>query len=261
MNIDILTHNSFWYALIMGFSIGSITAYIGSIMITKRMTLTAGALGHLTLPGMALALTYNFDISIGALIFLIIGISVIWFLETKTHLPFEALTAIVFTTSVATAFLFLPKEESYDALLGNISEVTLQTCIITLTISGIIFALTYYIFNRMILITISEDIAKASNIPVGRYNFIYLCCIALMIALAVRIVGGLMTSALVAIPASTSKNMSSNLISYSFISLFSGGFSCILGILVSQVFTIPVGSAIILSSAGLFTVSLFYKKI
>ena len=65
-------------------------------MVTKRMALMAGALGHLTMPGIALAMIYNFDVSLGALFFLFFGIILIWFFEQKTQLPAEALTAVVF---------------------------------------------------------------------------------------------------------------------------------------------------------------------
>ncbi len=260
MNTDILLLSNTWYALLIGAAVGSVAGYLGSLMGTKRMTLSAGAFGHLTLPGIALALRYHFDVSIGALLFLIAGVSIIWLLEKKTTIPIDSLTAIVFTSSVATAFLFLPHQETTAALLGNITEITALTCIITVLTSCAIFAISRYIFNRMILITISSDIALSKNIPVSKYNFIYLACIALMIALGVRIIGGLMTAALVAIPASTSRNISTELYQYAYISLVCGAISCVMGILISQMLAIPVGSSIILSSSFLFIISLLFKK-
>ncbi len=260
MNTDILLLNSTYSTLLIGAAVGSVAGYIGSLMVTKRMTLTAGALGHLTLPGVALALRYHFDVSIGAILFLIAGITLIWLLEKRTDTPIEALTAIVFTSSVAIAFLFLPDQGTETALLGNISQISLFTTILTCLASGLIFIISRYIYKNMILISLSKEIAQAKNIPVARYNFIYLVCIALMIALGVRIVGGLMTAALVAIPASTSRNMSTNLFQYTYLSLACGGFSCITGILLTQLTTIPVGSAIILTSSLLFIVSLIFKR-
>jgi ABC-type Mn2+/Zn2+ transport system permease subunit len=70
------------------------------------MALVAGPLGHLTLPGIALALIYGFDVSLGAFPFVILGIVLIWLFEMRTKLPMEALTAIVFSSGVALAFLF-----------------------------------------------------------------------------------------------------------------------------------------------------------
>ena len=113
------------YALGIGAAIGGVAAYIGSLMVTKRMALMAGALGHLTLPGIALALHFGFDITIGALLFLGFGIIAIWYLEQKTKLPTEAVTALVFASSLAVAFLFLPLEESHRVLLGDINAFSI----------------------------------------------------------------------------------------------------------------------------------------
>jgi ABC-type Mn2+/Zn2+ transport system permease subunit len=74
------------------------------------MAVVAGPLGHLALPGAALALVYGFSISLGAFPFVVGGILLIWLLEIRTKLQMEALTAIVFATGVAAAFLFLPIE-------------------------------------------------------------------------------------------------------------------------------------------------------
>jgi zinc transport system permease protein len=260
MNIDILLNISFFYALLIGATIGGVAAYIGTLMVTKRMTLMAGALGHLTLPGVALALNYGFDVSLGALIFLIIGIFLIWLLEKRTKLPVEALTAIVFTSSVAIAFLFLPEGKTVPALLGDISHLTFTICMFSLVISGIIFFIVHFIFKRMILISISRDIAQTRGINVSRYNFIYLTSIALIVALGVRIIGGLMTAAIIAIPASTSRNFSRNLTQNTFFSLLLGTISTMIGIFISTVSYIPVGSAIILSSTTFFILSLFLIK-
>jgi zinc transport system permease protein len=153
-------------------------------------------------------------------------------------------------------FLFLPEEKTQAALLGDISQITLRTCLITLTISCIAFLLTRAIFKQMILIIISPDIAQTRGINVARYNFVYLLCIALMVALGIRVIGGLMTAALVAIPASTSKNLSKSLSQYAYLSLFFGGISCLLGIVASLMLTIPVGSAIILANSFFFFLSL-----
>ena len=83
-------------ALILAGTIGAIAGYLGSLMLSKRMALMGGALGHLILPGVALALLYDFDVSIGAALFLAFGVLIIWLLEQKTRLHLEALTAVVF---------------------------------------------------------------------------------------------------------------------------------------------------------------------
>ena len=247
-------------ALILSMFVGGVAGYLGTLMLTKRMSLVGGPLGHLTLPGIALALVYGFDVSLGALAFLLVGIALIWLFEKKTRLPLEALTAVVFSSSLAVAFLFLPEDETVEALIGNISQITPAVVIITVLVSLIIFLVTRLIYRKMIFVSVSEDLAKSRGINVQRYNLIYLFCIAAVVALSVRIVGGLLTAALVAIPASTSKNLSGNLTQYSHLGLVLGGLAGAFGVLAFRFTNIPAGPAIIIISTIFFLLSILVKK-
>lgn len=247
-------------ALIIGISICGAAGYLGSLMITKRMSLVGDALGHLSLPGIALALIYGFDISIGALLFLSIGIALIWLFERRTKLPMETLTAIVMSSSLAIAFLFLPEEEAIKALIGDISRITIFDTLITICLSLIILVTTRKIYTSIIFASISEDMAKVSGLNISRLNVIYLVCIGLVVAIGVKVVGGLLVAALVAIPASTSKNLGKNLSQYSYGGLLLGSAAAILGILGYQATGIPAGPLIIMTSAVFFLVSLLIVK-
>ena len=111
--------SQFLLSLVVGIFIGGIAGYLGSLMLSRRMALVAGPLGHLTLPGIALALMYGFDVSLGAFPFVIFGIILIWLFEMRTKLPMEALTAVVFASGVAITFLFLPIEQAADLLRSS----------------------------------------------------------------------------------------------------------------------------------------------
>jgi ABC-type Mn2+/Zn2+ transport system permease subunit len=112
----------------------------------------------------------------------------------------------------------------------------------------------------MVLISISEDLAKVEGVNVEKYNLIYLACIAIIVSLGVRIVGGLMTAALVAIPACTSRNLTKNLSQYSFGGLILGSLSSFLGVLAFKFTLVPTGPSIILISTLFFIASLIFKK-
>lgn len=247
-------------ALIMSAFIGGVAGYLGTLMVTKRMALMGGALGHLTLPGIALALIYGFDVSLGALAFLAIGVILIWLLQQRTKIPPDALTGIVFSSSVAVAFLFLPKEEIEIALIGDISQITLPVVVIVSVLSLITFIIARAIYKKLVFISISEDLAKSEEVNIKKYNLIYLICIALVVALGVRVVGSLLTAALVAIPAGTSRNLSKNLTQYSYGGLIAGILAPILGILIFSFTGIPAGPLIIISSAAFFLISLIFKR-
>jgi zinc transport system permease protein len=250
----------FLLSLIAGIFIGGAAGYLGTLMLSKKMALVAGPLGHLTLPGVALALLYGFDISLGAFPFVILGIILIWLFEIRTKLPMEALTAVVFASGVAIAFLFLPIGQAETALVGDISKIgfwdTLTTCIFCL----FLFLLIKRIYFKITLINISEDLAKSEGIDVKKYNLLYLFSIAIIVALGVKVVGGLLTAALVAIPAATVRNLSKNLFQFSLGGTFLGVFSSFLGIILFKATGFPAGPLIILVSTSFFLISLILKK-
>ncbi len=247
-------------ALILAGTIGAIAGYIGTLMLSKRMTLMGGALGHLTLPGVALALLYDFDVSVGATLFLAFGVLIIWFLERKTRLHLEALTAVVFSASLSSAFLFLPEEEIDIALLGDVSQISGSIFIGSIVICLFLFAAVKVIYKDMVLIGISPDLAQTSGVNLTRSNIVFLVCIALTVALGVRIVGGLMTAALLAIPACTAKNISTNLAEYTLFSTVAGSLAGLIGVVVYAMTGVPAGPLIIIVSAVMFLMSVFKPR-
>lgn len=247
------------FSLIAGVFIGGTAGYLGTLMLSKRMALVAGPLGHLTLPGIALALLYGFDVSLGAFPFVILGILFIWFFERRTKLPMEALTAVVFAAGVSIAFLFLPIDQAETALVGDITNVSLEAVIINIVLCLLIFFTIKKIYSKMILINISEDIAKAEKINIAKCNLLYLMAIAIIVALGAKMVGGLLTAALVAIPAATSRNLSKNLFQFSLFGLLFGALSALLGILFFKITGLPTGPLIVMFATLFFLISVALK--
>ncbi len=248
------------YGLIAGISIGGVAGYLGSLMLQKRMSLAAGPLGHLAFPGVALAIIYGFDISLGAFPFIILGIVFIWLLENKTKIPTDALTAVVFASGVAVSFLFLPIQEAEEALVGNISSIGPLEATVSILLSVFVFGMIKMSIRKLTIISISEDLAQVEGINIKKYNFIFLLSIAIIVALGVKLVGALLTAALVSIPAATAKNVSWSMKSYASLSFFFGVLAPIFGIVLFELTGLPAGILIILTSASIFLVSLFFQK-
>jgi zinc transport system permease protein len=247
-------------SLIVGIFVGGAAGYLGTLMLSRRMALIAGPLGHLTLPGIALALIYSFDISLGAFPFVILGIVFIWLFEIRTKLPMEALTAVVFASGVAIAFLFLPIGQAEAALVGDISKVNLWDSAISVVLTGFLFLVITKIYPKMVLINISEDLAKSQGINVEKYNLVYLLLISVIVSLGVKIVGGLLTAALAAIPACSARNLSQNLFQYAFGAIVIGITSSSLGIFVSEFSGFPAGPLMILVNTVIFLISTIFKR-
>jgi len=255
--------NQFILSLISAVFIGGVAGYLGSLMITKRMGLVGGPLGHLALPGVALALVYHFNVFYGALLTIIIGGILIWLLEMKTKAPMEALAGLVFASGVALGFLILPFSEEHqleEALVGDITKISLPDTILAVILCTFIFIIIKEIYTKLMLTEISEDLAKTEEIDAKKYNFLYLACITLIVALTVKLVGGLLPVALLIIPALTSRNFSKSSFQYSFGALIFGTISAILGISLSQITNFPAGLLTIISGFLIFLISMIFKK-
>ncbi len=252
--------STFFFSLISGAFIGGAAGYLGTLMLSRRMALVAGPLGHLTLPGIALALLWGLDVSIGAFPFVILGVILIWVIEKKTGLPMEALTALVFASGVAIAFLFLPMEQAETALIGDISRATSGSTLLTVITSLAIVLTLRRVYPQLILGNISEELAIADGINVQWFNLLYLFLIAVIVALGVKMVGGLLTAALVAIPPCAARNIGRNLKQYTLGATIFGAGSATLGVVLSEVTGLPAGPLIILASTVVFLVTLGFAR-
>ncbi len=253
-------NNQFILSLITAVFIGGVAGYLGSLMLTKKMALVGGPLGHLALPGVALALVYHFNIFLGALLSIAIGAVIIWLLGIKTKLSLEALTGVVFAAGVALGFLILPLSRAKEALIGDITQINLIDFILAIILGIIVFLIIKKIYLKMILSGISEDLAKAEGVNVKKYNLIYLISIALIVALEVKIVGILFTVALLVVPASASRNFGKTLHQYSWGALIVGIISAVLGIFAFKLIKLPAGPLIILAGTFIFLISLIFSK-
>jgi ABC-type Mn2+/Zn2+ transport system permease subunit len=255
-----MIENQFFYSLVTAIFVGGAAGYLGTLMVTKRMALVGDALGHVALPGVALALTYNLSVEIGAFASLFIGVVLIWMFKGKTEIHMETLTGVVFAVSLALAFLIIPSEDIETALIGDITKISITEAFISVFLVIIVFFVIKKIFSEMILSTMSEDLALSRKINVRKYDLIYLLAIGIIVALGIKIVGSLLVGALVVIPAAASRNFSRNLFQYSYGGMLIGAASCILGVVIFKIVGFGAGPFAVLSSAVIFLTSVFFKQ-
>src|SRR3989344_5740068 len=113
-------------SLLVGAIVGGASAYLGSVMVLKRLALVWDALSHVALPGIGIALTYGINPFLGAFAALAIGILFIWRIEKQTAIPTEAIVGLVFSVSLAVGILITPEPELLEALFGDISKVRIS---------------------------------------------------------------------------------------------------------------------------------------
>jgi len=248
------------FSLISGIFISGVAGYLGTLMLSKKMSVVAGPLAHLAFPGVALALIFGFNISLGVFPFVILGAILIWLLEERTKLPLENLAAIIFASGVGTALLFLPINKAEEALIGSIEKITPWKTFIVIILSLLVFYVIKRLYQKMMLMNVYEDLAVIEGINIKLYNLLYLLSIAVVVALGVYLVGGLITAALIAIPAASAKNISKGLRSYKMWAIVLGIISAIAGIFIARLAQLPTGPMVVVSSVVLFLISVIFRR-
>ncbi len=250
---------SFFTILITGIFVGMVAGLLGSLMLSRKMTIVVDPLSHLALPGITLALIFGKNVSLGAFLFLFFGTSLIWLLEKKTKLPTETIIAILFSVSLAITLLFLEEEELHQALIGDISKIGQIEGLMIVLISLFLFFWLQKLYQKFFLISISEDLATAEKIDLKKYQFLYLLLISATVALGVKFVGGLLVAGLTSLPAASARNLSKNLKTYKRLSILFGIVSVILGILLFQITNFPAGPLIVVASFLIFLFSIVFR--
>jgi len=253
-------NDQFFLSLLAGVFVGGVSGYLGSLMLTKRMVLVGDALGHVALPGMGLALLLHQNVSIGAFIFLFLGILCVWAFEVRTLLPTELLVGVVFVVSLAIGFLITPEPELLEALFGDITRVSLRAAIASVVLSVGVFLLLKKIYPQLLLANISKDLAKVQGIRIKANDFLFLLAIAIVVALGIRVTGSLLVGSLVIIPAAIARNMSRNLRGYTVWSVIFGVVCSLIGLLLYRRTGLPAGPLIILVSGAFFLLSLAFRR-
>lgn len=248
------------FSLTSGIIISTLAAYLGTLMLSKRMSVVAGPLAHLAFPGVAIAIMCGFNIGFSVFPFVLIGALIIWYVGQKTKLPMENLSAVIFAIGVGTSLLFLPIGKAQEVLVGNIMKITFIETILIISIAIVTIIFTKVIYNNMLLINIHEDLVKVNKRNVSLYNLGYLLAIATTVALGVYLVGGLITTALIALPAGASRNISKSMWQYKFWAVVFGILGTIVGLLFSQAFHLPTGPMIIVTGAVIFIFSMLIHQ-
>lgn len=247
-------------SLIVGALVGAASAYLGSIMILKRMALVGDALSHVALPGIGIALIFNLNPFLGAFAALALGILLIWQIERHTSVPTEAIVGLIFAVSLAVGILVTPEPELLEALFGDIAKVSVGDAVLAAILSFLIFAIMYPIKNKLVLSLLSPDLAKSQRVNVDKLNLLFLVLVAVVVALGVKVVGTLLMGALVVVPAAASKNLASSFGGFGKLSIVFGVVSAVGGIILAGQFGLPPGPMVVLTSAGIFLITLFFRR-
>ncbi len=124
----------------------------------------------------------------------------------------------------------------------------------------IIGGLVLWKLSPLTLFTTNEELAHVSGVPVRKYQYLFVILLALTVATSIRLLGIILVTSLLVIPAATARNISHTLRQQILISTFVGLLGGLLGTVLAYYFDIPCGPAIVVTCIALFLISLMLGR-
>ena len=244
------------YALIVGVLIALCSSLLGVTLVLKRFSYIGDGLSHVAFGALAIASVLNFTNKM-ILILPITVISAVLLLRTGQNAKIKGDAAIAMISVGALAFGYLLMNifstssnlsgDVCSTLFGSTSILTLTQkevwACIALSIAVVVIFILFY--NKIFAVTFDENFSKAAGTNAGAYNLLIAIVIAVIIVLAMNLVGSLLISALVIFPALSAMRVFR---SFKAVTVCSAVFSVIcafLGMVISILAGTPVGSTIV----------------
>lgn len=253
--------DNFFILITIAALVAAASAYVGSFMVLKRMSLVGDALSHVALPGMAIAMTFGISPIIGAFAALTLAIIGIWYMEETSENYPEALVGIFFTASLAIGVLITGETELLEALFGSIEKMTFFEGVVTAIVSIGAIVLTKTYIKPLLVSVISKELALSTGYNIKKINLLYYLLVGVVVSLGVRFVGTLLMGALVIVPAASAKNICRSFKSYYLLSVIFGVASSIVGIVAAKLISFEIGPIVVLTSIFIYFATYIIKLI
>ena len=253
-------------ALIAGVGIAIIAGPLGCLVIWRRLSYFGDTLSHSALLGVTLA--YAFSINITLSVFVISSIVAILLinLQKRTKLAGDSLLGLLAHSTLAIGlvligFLSSIRFDLMGLLFGDILAVTTED--ITLVWIGgiIILGILYFIWKSLFSATVNYDLAAAEGMRPEISNLIFTLLLAGVIALSIKMIGALLITGLLLIPAAIARNLSNSPKQMIIIAILAGIASVVLGLFTSLELNTSSGPSIVVVSLALFILSLIPLEI
>ena len=252
-------------ALIAGIGIAIVTGPLGCLVIWRRLSYFGDTLSHSALLGVTLA--YAFSINITFSVFIISGIVALLLLslQKRTKLAGDSLLGLLAHSTLAIGlvligFLSSIRFDLMGLLFGDILAVTVEDILVVWFGGLVILGILFYIWKSIFASTVNYDLASAEGMKPDVSNIIFTLLLAGVIALSIKMIGALLITGLLLIPAATARSLSRSPLQMVILSILIGIISVVMGLFSSLEFNTASGPSIIVASLVLFILSLIPFK-
>jgi zinc transport system permease protein len=253
-------------ALVAGILVSLLLSILGFFVVLRRMSFMGVGIEHAAFGGVGLGAFLNIPIFLSAALFSIaagLGIGAV----TRRGLVREDTSIGIFSAAgMALGVLFLGLKRGYAAdaisyLFGSILAVTALDLWLIAGVTLAVAILIVLFFKELLATSFDSELARASGIPEGFLYYLLLGMISLGIVAAIKIVGVILVSALLVLPAATARQWSLNYRTVLGLSVVFGLVSAAGGLAVSYWLDIPSGATIVLLATLFFLISLLFSPL
>jgi len=244
------------YALAVGILIALCSSLLGVTLVLKRFSFIGDGLSHVAFGAMSIAAILQIKNEM-PLVMVITVICAILLLRTGQNAKIKGDSAIAMISvgSLALGYLMMNLFGTSSNLSGDVCSTLFgSTSILTLSqsevwlcaaISLAVIAIYVFFYNKIFAVTFDENFAKATGVRAERYNLLIAVVIAVIIVLAMNLVGSLLISALIIFPALSAMRLCKSFLSVTVFSAVVSVLCAAVGILISILAGTPVGSTIV----------------
>ncbi len=262
---DMLSYTFMQRAFIVGLLVSICSALLGVSLVLKRYSMIGDGLGHSAFGIISVITAINTipfikeNMPLDPLLFTIFFVIIIAFFllkmnENKTSDSAIALISTFFLTLgiIVISFTNGINADVHNVLFGTLLALTETDVTITAILSIIVLILFTFFYNKLFTITFDETFAKATGVKVNTYKMLLALLTAITIVIGMQLIGTLLISSLLVIPAVTSIKLFKTYKSVTICSVIISTLSFIIGITTSYLANLPTGATIVATNFIIF---------
>ena len=252
-------------ALVAGIGVAIVTGPLGCFVVWRRLSYFGDTLAHSALLGVTMAYSFQFNIAISVFLISSLIALILIKLQKRTNLPGDALLGLLAHSSLAVGlvvigFLSFIRFDIMGLLFGDILAVNVTDLLIIWFGGGLILLVLKIIWKPLFASTVNYELAEAEGLNPDRAKAIFTILMAALIAISIKMVGLLLITGMLIIPAAMARNLSDSPFKMVLFSIIGGLLSVLIGLFSSLEFNTPSGPSIIAAALFLFILSLFRIK-
>jgi zinc transport system permease protein len=252
-------------ALAGGIGVALVAGPFGSFVVWRRLAYFGDTLAHSALLGVALGFLLHINLTLGIIAVCQLLAILLFFGQRQKQLASDTLLGIFSHGAlslglVVLAFMEGIRVDLFAYLFGDILSIGLADLSWIYGGGGLALAGLLFIWKPLLAITIHEDLARVEGVPVDRVNWAFLGLIALTVAVMMKVVGLLLVTSLLIIPAATARRFACTPEIMAILGSLIGCLAVVGGLYGSFTWDTPAGPSIVVAACGLFLLSFLLPK-